>query len=231
MEYELAAGVRKTDATPQVHARPRARGLRRRRSRRSSPTTACRWSNAAPASCRETCRRTAPTSSRRSTEYKSKPEAASPDQVVTDEKLEAWLAEGADLTQELSNAVLASSQERIKFLVKQGRRHQRARSAGLCAGAHGGAQAPSRAHRAVRRSQGRSQRARRRRHDAAAARGNAQSRAKREDAARSRRRHRGEEQGRLYSAGAGHCRSEVRGGEGACSKREPISTPRPARTR
>lgn len=54
------------------------------------------------------------------TEYKSKPEAASPDQVVTDEKLEAWLAEGADLTQELSNAVLASSQERIRFLVKKG---------------------------------------------------------------------------------------------------------------
>ncbi len=43
------------------------------------------------------------------TEYKSKPEAASPDQVVTDEKLEAWLAEGADLTQELSNAVLANA--------------------------------------------------------------------------------------------------------------------------
>jgi quinoprotein dehydrogenase-associated probable ABC transporter substrate-binding protein len=54
------------------------------------------------------------------TEYKSKPEAASPDQVVTNEKLEAWLAQGADLTQELSNAVLASSQERIKFLVAKG---------------------------------------------------------------------------------------------------------------
>jgi ankyrin repeat protein len=40
--------------------------------------------------------------------------------VVTDEKLEAWLAEGADLTQELSNAVLASSQERIRFLIAKG---------------------------------------------------------------------------------------------------------------
>ena len=53
-------------------------------------------------------------------EYKAKPEAASPDQVVTEQKLEAWLAEGADLTQELSNAVLAGDQVRIKFLVKKG---------------------------------------------------------------------------------------------------------------
>ena len=55
-----------------------------------------------------------------SLEYKAKPEAASPDQVVTEQKLEAWLAEGADLTQELSNAVLASDQTRIKLLVKKG---------------------------------------------------------------------------------------------------------------
>jgi quinoprotein dehydrogenase-associated probable ABC transporter substrate-binding protein len=55
-----------------------------------------------------------------SLEYRAKPEAASPDQVVTEQKLEAWLAEGADLTQELSNAVLASDQTRIKFLVKKG---------------------------------------------------------------------------------------------------------------
>jgi quinoprotein dehydrogenase-associated probable ABC transporter substrate-binding protein len=55
-----------------------------------------------------------------STEYKAKPEAASPDQVVTEQRLEAWLAEGADLNQELSNAVLASDQARIKFLVKKG---------------------------------------------------------------------------------------------------------------
>jgi quinoprotein dehydrogenase-associated probable ABC transporter substrate-binding protein len=55
-----------------------------------------------------------------SLEYKAKPEAASPDQVVTEQRLEAWLAEGADLTQELSNAVLASDQTRIKFLVKKG---------------------------------------------------------------------------------------------------------------
>lgn len=55
-----------------------------------------------------------------SLEYKAKPESASPDQVVTEQNLEAWLAEGADLTQELSNAVLASDQTRIKFLVKKG---------------------------------------------------------------------------------------------------------------
>jgi ankyrin repeat protein len=50
--------------------------------------------------------------------YKSKPEAASPDQVVTQKRLETWLEEGADLTQELSNGVLAVAPDRIKFLVK-----------------------------------------------------------------------------------------------------------------
>jgi len=48
------------------------------------------------------------------------PEKAAPDQVVTAEKLEGWLAEGADLIQELSNAVLAADVERIKLLVKKG---------------------------------------------------------------------------------------------------------------
>ena len=52
------------------------------------------------------------------TEFAPKPEAATPDQVVTEQRLETWLAEGADLTQELSNAVLAADVERIKFLVK-----------------------------------------------------------------------------------------------------------------
>lgn len=55
-----------------------------------------------------------------SLEYKPKPEAASPDQVVTEQRLEAWLQEGADLNQELSNATLASDQARIKFLIKKG---------------------------------------------------------------------------------------------------------------
>ena len=45
---------------------------------------------------------------------------ASPDQLVTRERLEAWLAEGADVQQELANAVLASDAERIRFLVEKG---------------------------------------------------------------------------------------------------------------
>jgi ankyrin repeat protein len=45
---------------------------------------------------------------------------ASPDQRVTRERLEAWLAEGADVQQELANAVLASDAERIRFLVEKG---------------------------------------------------------------------------------------------------------------
>ena len=45
---------------------------------------------------------------------------ASPDQRVTRERLEAWLAEGADVQTELANAVLATDEERIRFLVEKG---------------------------------------------------------------------------------------------------------------
>jgi quinoprotein dehydrogenase-associated probable ABC transporter substrate-binding protein len=45
---------------------------------------------------------------------------ASPDQLVTHERLERWLAEGADVQEELANAVLASDIERIRFLVEKG---------------------------------------------------------------------------------------------------------------
>jgi ankyrin repeat protein len=45
---------------------------------------------------------------------------ASPDQRVTRERLEAWLAEGANVQGELANAVLASDTERIRFLVEKG---------------------------------------------------------------------------------------------------------------
>ncbi len=47
------------------------------------------------------------------------PKAATPDQVVTRERVDNWLADGADLTQELANAVLAADIDRIKFLVKE----------------------------------------------------------------------------------------------------------------
>jgi quinoprotein dehydrogenase-associated probable ABC transporter substrate-binding protein len=52
--------------------------------------------------------------------FEPRPDLASPDQVVTKEKLEQWLAEGADLSQELSNAVNANDAERVKFLVEKG---------------------------------------------------------------------------------------------------------------
>jgi quinoprotein dehydrogenase-associated probable ABC transporter substrate-binding protein len=45
---------------------------------------------------------------------------ASPDQIVSQERLEDWLREGADLDQELSNAVLASDRKRVEFLLKKG---------------------------------------------------------------------------------------------------------------
>jgi quinoprotein dehydrogenase-associated probable ABC transporter substrate-binding protein len=44
----------------------------------------------------------------------------SADQKVTRERLEAWLADGADLQTELSNAVLAGDADRIRFLVEKG---------------------------------------------------------------------------------------------------------------
>jgi ankyrin repeat protein len=52
--------------------------------------------------------------------YEARPDLASPDQVVTQERVEGWLAEGADITQELSNAVIANDIERVKFLVSKG---------------------------------------------------------------------------------------------------------------
>ncbi len=52
--------------------------------------------------------------------FKERPDLASPDQVVTTEKVEAWLAEGADINEELSSAIIASDAERVKFLVDKG---------------------------------------------------------------------------------------------------------------
>ncbi len=52
--------------------------------------------------------------------FKARPDLASPDQVVTKEKLARWIDEGADLNQELSNAIIANDTERVKFLVEKG---------------------------------------------------------------------------------------------------------------
>ena len=46
--------------------------------------------------------------------------AQSADQLVNRERLEAWLAKGANVQVELANAVLASDEERIRFLVEKG---------------------------------------------------------------------------------------------------------------
>ena len=45
---------------------------------------------------------------------------ASPDQVVTPQRLETWLKEGADLDRELGNAVLAADHGRIRLLIGKG---------------------------------------------------------------------------------------------------------------
>ena len=52
--------------------------------------------------------------------FEARPDLASPDQVVTQEKLERWLAEGADPQQELSNALIGNDPERIKLLIGKG---------------------------------------------------------------------------------------------------------------
>src|SRR6516164_416525 len=53
-------------------------------------------------------------------DFKARPDLASPDQVVTQEKEEGWLAAGADITQELSDAIIANDLARVKFLVSKG---------------------------------------------------------------------------------------------------------------
>jgi quinoprotein dehydrogenase-associated probable ABC transporter substrate-binding protein len=46
--------------------------------------------------------------------------AAAPDQVVSQKRVEDWLAEGADINAELNNAVLAFDKERVTFLLGRG---------------------------------------------------------------------------------------------------------------
>ncbi|MEG6509045.1 quinoprotein dehydrogenase-associated putative ABC transporter substrate-binding protein [Methyloligella sp. 2.7D] len=53
-------------------------------------------------------------------DFKARPDLASPDQRVTKEKLEGWLEEGADPTQELFNAVTGNDKDRVAFLLTKG---------------------------------------------------------------------------------------------------------------
>ncbi len=46
--------------------------------------------------------------------------AATPDQVVTRERLEAWLKEGIDVNSELMNAIAGGDNERVSFLIEKG---------------------------------------------------------------------------------------------------------------
>jgi hypothetical protein len=45
---------------------------------------------------------------------------AAADQIVTEARLEAWLAEGADINLELVNAVIAKDLDRVRFLIEKG---------------------------------------------------------------------------------------------------------------
>ncbi len=46
--------------------------------------------------------------------------AASPDQIVTRQRLEAWLKEGVDVNTELMNAIVGADADRVKFLIEKG---------------------------------------------------------------------------------------------------------------
>ena len=46
--------------------------------------------------------------------------ATAPDQIVTRDRLEAWLKEGVDVNAELMNAVIGGDAERMKFLIEKG---------------------------------------------------------------------------------------------------------------
>lgn len=45
---------------------------------------------------------------------------AAPDQIVTEARLEQWLDEGADVNQELVNAIIGKDAERVRVLIKKG---------------------------------------------------------------------------------------------------------------
>jgi quinoprotein dehydrogenase-associated probable ABC transporter substrate-binding protein len=45
---------------------------------------------------------------------------ATPDQIVDEARLERWLADGADVNQELMNAIVAKDADRVRFLIKKG---------------------------------------------------------------------------------------------------------------
>lgn len=119
MEYELAAGVRKTDARLKylldLALEDSKADIEKILTDYGVPLVECSTCIVQGSLPAHGAYVTPPVA-----EYKSKPEAASPDQVVTEARVEAWLEEGADPTQELSNAVLAADLPRIKFLVGKG---------------------------------------------------------------------------------------------------------------
>ena len=120
-------------------------------------------------------------------DFKARPDLASPDQIVTEKRVEQWLEEGADITQELSNAVIANDQERIKFLVGKGADVNKQDSQGYTPLTNAARQRQDADRQAAAQPQGRSQPRRRQRHDAADRGDNARPCADGEGAARRRR--------------------------------------------
>ncbi len=100
LEFELALGVRQHRRLPEILARVRARGSRG--GGREDPPGLWRAARAMqPLRGRRRSARPWQLHPPPTQDFKARPDLASPDQVVTKEKLEGWLAEGADLNQEL----------------------------------------------------------------------------------------------------------------------------------
>ena len=93
---------------------------------------------------------------------------------VSHEQLDKWLKDGADVDAEFADAVLASDNDRIGLPARQGRRHQQEGSAGLYAADLGRAPRRDRNHRLPARPWRQGRRARQRRLGADPARGAAQ---------------------------------------------------------
>ena len=90
-------------------------------------------------------------------DFKPRPDLASPDQVVTEKRVEQWLDEGADITQELSNAINRQRSRSHQVAGdREGRRRQQAGQPRLYAADQCRAAAPGSNRQAPDRPQGRS---------------------------------------------------------------------------
>ena len=120
LEFELGIGVRRTDAFLKYMIEFALEDHEKLISRRSSRITACRSSNAANASSRAICRPTAPTPKSLRPTTRRVPTSLRRTRWSPRRSSRAGSPTAPILTQELSNAIVANDQDRVKFLVEKG---------------------------------------------------------------------------------------------------------------